>query len=157
MNPEDEVIDAIDELIDDAIERGPTDDYDAEWLCTCRDCSHEWHGLECLRCGCPGAYASIEERAEYAGAQPVGAVWSVTVTRSAGAVLVAPAGDVDGWNAFMQRVLRVQAEAIAARVDGEILGIINGTPGFGFEPVGHIGTDPVAAWYIPPEQQFPRY
>lgn len=64
-NPESDVVDAIDELVDESLNHGPTDDYDRPWTERCELCSDEWHGLEGNGevgvQGCPGAYATDEQ------------------------------------------------------------------------------------------------
>jgi hypothetical protein len=62
MNPEQTVIDRIDALVDESLAHGPTDDYEREFEPLCATCAHEWHGLTCTACLCPGAYATLEQR-----------------------------------------------------------------------------------------------
>lgn len=42
---------------------GPTDDYERDYQERCDTCHGEWHGLPAY--GCPGAYATPEQRDEY--------------------------------------------------------------------------------------------
>ena len=52
VNPEDPVIDAIDELVRESLEPGPVDDYGEDRYDRCSRCSCSWHGLRCKGCGC---------------------------------------------------------------------------------------------------------
>jgi hypothetical protein len=54
VNPEDKVVDAIDALIDEQLAAGPHDDYNANYYPECDRCRHDWHGVECIYCGCDG-------------------------------------------------------------------------------------------------------
>lgn len=56
MNPEDAVIDAIDQLVDEQLAGGPVDDYSVDRYDRCRHCRQGWHGLP-NDVGCPGAHA----------------------------------------------------------------------------------------------------
>ena len=56
VNPEDAVIDAIDQLVDEQLAGGPVDDYSVDRYDRCRHCKQGWHGLP-NDVGCPGAYA----------------------------------------------------------------------------------------------------
>ena len=56
MNPEDAVIDAIDQLVDEQLAGGPVDDYSVDRYDRCRHCKQGWHGLP-NDVGCPGAHA----------------------------------------------------------------------------------------------------
>lgn len=62
-NPEDHVLDAIAELVDESIAHGPTDDYDRPYQERCELCRMAWHGLP--RGGCPGAHATPEEQQRF--------------------------------------------------------------------------------------------
>lgn len=62
-NPEQAVIDQIDALVNESLAHGPTDDYARPWQERCDTCYGEWHGLPAF--GCPGAYATPEQHAEY--------------------------------------------------------------------------------------------
>lgn len=62
-NPEQAVIDQIDALVNESLAHGPTDDYERPWQERCDTCYGEWHGLPAF--GCPGAYATPEQHAEY--------------------------------------------------------------------------------------------
>jgi len=50
-NPERDVIDAIDELVNEQLAVGPVDDYNADRYIKCR-CGHDWHGIQCVQCAC---------------------------------------------------------------------------------------------------------
>jgi hypothetical protein len=50
LNPEDNVLDAIDRLVNEQVRFGPPDDINR--YPKCRQCPHEWHGLECYTCDC---------------------------------------------------------------------------------------------------------
>lgn len=63
-NPEQDVIDAIDALVDESLQRGPTDDYDRPWDERCEVCRGEWHGMV-GEDGCPGVHAAAEEIEAY--------------------------------------------------------------------------------------------
>lgn len=52
-NPEQDVLDAIDELVDEQLSGGPTDDYCKPYAERCPQCGGPWHGLR--RDDCPGA------------------------------------------------------------------------------------------------------
>ncbi len=52
-NPEQDVLDAIDELVDEQLAAGPTDDYNRPYGEKCPQCGGSWHGLR--RGDCPGA------------------------------------------------------------------------------------------------------
>ncbi|QDF19394.1 hypothetical protein [Mycolicibacterium fortuitum] len=52
-NPEQDVIDAIDALVDDQLAGGPRDDYSKPYTERCPQCGGSWHGLK--RGDCPGA------------------------------------------------------------------------------------------------------
>jgi hypothetical protein len=54
LNPEDGVLDEIDQLVNESIAPGPRDDYNADRYVKCQECWHDWHGLECSvsRCDC---------------------------------------------------------------------------------------------------------
>lgn len=76
-NPETDLLARIDELerddITEAIRRGPTDDYNAPYKARCELCKGAWHGLPVTsdtsgsrQRGCPGAYATDEERDTFA-------------------------------------------------------------------------------------------
>lgn len=69
MNPEDAVLDAIAELVDESIAHGPTDDYHRSFDARCEFCGSEWHGLS-SEFGCPGAFATEEQRAAAAPLPP---------------------------------------------------------------------------------------
>lgn len=64
-NPEDDVCDAIAELVDESLAHGPTCDYDRPYLERCALCGYEWHGLTGNGmvgvAGCPGAHATDEQ------------------------------------------------------------------------------------------------
>ena len=62
-NPEQAVIDQIDQLVNESLAHGPTDDYERPYVERCDTCYGEWHGLPAY--GCPGAYATPEQHAEY--------------------------------------------------------------------------------------------
>lgn len=62
-NPEQAVIDQIDALVNESLAHGPTDDYARPYQERCDTCYGEWHGLPAY--GCPGAYATPEQHAEY--------------------------------------------------------------------------------------------
>jgi hypothetical protein len=52
LNPEKKVLDSIEELVNDQITRAaprgvPLDDYDTDRYPECKECGHDWHGLEC--------------------------------------------------------------------------------------------------------------
>ena len=64
-NPERHIIDIIDALVDESLDHGPTDDYDAPYAETCHVCRREWHGIP--QYGCPGAYATKEQVKRYRG------------------------------------------------------------------------------------------
>lgn len=70
-NPEQTVIDAIDELVNESLAHGPTDDYNDPFDETCPVCSGEWHGLPYDEDygGCPGAYATPEQCEAYQARQ----------------------------------------------------------------------------------------
>ena len=70
-NPEQAVIDAIDELVNESLAHGPTDDYNDPFDETCPVCGGEWHGLPYNEDygGCPGAHAAPEQRAAYQARQ----------------------------------------------------------------------------------------
>jgi hypothetical protein len=68
VNSEQRVIAEIDQLISESLQRGPTDDYDAEWHTEqgdllCPVCHNEWHGLD--NSHCPGAWATTEQQRAY--------------------------------------------------------------------------------------------
>lgn len=56
VNPEDAVIDAIDQLVDEQLAGGPVDDYSVDRYDRCRHCKQGWHGLP-NDVGCPGVHA----------------------------------------------------------------------------------------------------
>jgi hypothetical protein len=65
-NPEDDVLDRIAALVDESLEHGPTDDYNAPYDEQCEHCGGEWHGLAGGRGGCcPGAFATDDEIRAY--------------------------------------------------------------------------------------------
>jgi hypothetical protein len=64
-NREDAVIADIDTLIDEQLQRGPTDDYNADWHTAkgpviCKVCGLEWHGLD--NGHCPGVWATAKQK-----------------------------------------------------------------------------------------------
>lgn len=68
QNPEQPVLDAIDELVNESLSRPITDSYSSPWhdkdgKLTCGLCGREWHGL--TRDSCPGAYATEEQTQAY--------------------------------------------------------------------------------------------
>lgn len=70
--PEQNVIDAIDALVDEQL-RNPQNNYNALYAERCDLCHQEWHGLPSELTGCPGAYATNEQRADW---HPIDSVWS---------------------------------------------------------------------------------
>lgn len=62
--PEQNVIDAIDALVDEQL-RNPQDNYSALYAERCDLCHKEWHGLPSELTGCPGAYATDQQRGEH--------------------------------------------------------------------------------------------
>jgi hypothetical protein len=65
VNSEQRVIAEIDQLINESLQRGPTDDYNAEWHTEqgdllCPVCHAEWHGLDNYHC--PGAWATESQQ-----------------------------------------------------------------------------------------------
>ena len=66
VNPEQAVIDVIDELVDESLAPGPVDDYSVNRYDRCDLCRNDWHGLPSG--GCPGAYATEAEVEEYRSA-----------------------------------------------------------------------------------------
>jgi len=65
-NPEADVLADIDQLIDEQLAAGPTDDYTRDWHdtqgdVTCTLCGQEWHGLE-IKGQCPGPWATAKEK-----------------------------------------------------------------------------------------------
>jgi hypothetical protein len=64
-NPEQAVIDQIDQLVNESLAHGPTDDYERDYQERCDTCMGEWHGLPSPYDGCPSAYATPEQHAEY--------------------------------------------------------------------------------------------
>ena len=52
LNPEDHVLDEIDQLVNEQVRPGPVDDYQINRYDKCKQCGHDWHGLDCERCGC---------------------------------------------------------------------------------------------------------
>ena len=64
-NPEQRVIDEIDQLVNESLARPITDDYNNPWQARCELCHGEWHGLAGEYNECPGAYATDEEREQY--------------------------------------------------------------------------------------------
>ena len=67
IRPEQAVIDAIDELVNESLAHGPTDDYNEPFDEHCPVCDGEWHGLpyEVEWGGCPGTHATPEQREAY--------------------------------------------------------------------------------------------
>jgi hypothetical protein len=63
-NPQ-HIIDQIDALVNESLERGPTDDYERDWLARCELCGADWHGLTDPD-GCPGAFATPAQRDAWA-------------------------------------------------------------------------------------------
>jgi hypothetical protein len=53
-NPEDDVLDAIDLLVDQQLKSGPRDDYNVNRYPRCVKCHHDWHGTCCENCSCLG-------------------------------------------------------------------------------------------------------
>jgi hypothetical protein len=51
-NPEDHVLDAIDQLVNEQLAVGPVDDYSVDRYPHCSDCGHQWHGEKCHWCHC---------------------------------------------------------------------------------------------------------
>lgn len=165
-NPEDDVLDAIDELVQDSLDHGPTDDYDRDWLVRCDHCPGEWHGLASEFNGCPGAFASDDEVMAWKAARD--ATPGYTTSYEPRAVMamhehvLAPGSDV---TAFVQTLLDRMTAAISNVVDTTILqgafdfsgywlpgsnetaDVLEVSPGF--EPTGCFGTDPDAPWLIP--------
>jgi hypothetical protein len=71
-NPEQPVLDAIDELVNEQLRAGPRDDYSKPYRELCELCGEGWHGLTGIGAndsfghpsgqhGCPGAFATEEE------------------------------------------------------------------------------------------------
>ena len=53
LNPEDQVLDDIDLLVNDQVRPGPQDDYNVDRYPKCEACGHDWHGLDCVGgCDC---------------------------------------------------------------------------------------------------------
>jgi hypothetical protein len=52
-NPEDRIIDRIDQLVNEQLAPGPLDDYNADRYVKCTRCGSDWHGLP--ESGCPGS------------------------------------------------------------------------------------------------------
>lgn len=65
MNPEQNVIDAIDALVDEQLAEGPVDDYSVNRYDKCALCKLDWHGLPDDTTGCPGAYARGYQKRKY--------------------------------------------------------------------------------------------
>lgn len=78
MNPEDDVINSIDQLVTDSLAVGPTDNYCVPYRERCEHCNGPWHGQPAtwnpttlfrqdrgIKEGCPGAYATAEQVAEW--------------------------------------------------------------------------------------------
>lgn len=65
-NPEQHVMDEIDELINAGLDDNgvPLDDYNVDRYVECELCQAHWHGLP-KASGCPGAYATPEQRDAY--------------------------------------------------------------------------------------------
>ena len=66
-NPEDRLIDAIDQLVSDSLEARAQDDYFAPLKARCELCGDEWHGLPKFTgsASCPGGWASEEDKAAW--------------------------------------------------------------------------------------------
>ena len=82
MNPEDQVLDRIDQLVNESLARPITDDYDNPWLERCEVCHDEWHGLAHEYNGCPGAYAdddAIEQWKEQRAQRLAGRGWGSSI------------------------------------------------------------------------------
>jgi hypothetical protein len=45
--PEQDVVDEIDRLVNEQVRPGPRDDYGVNRYPKCKDCGHDWHGLDC--------------------------------------------------------------------------------------------------------------
>jgi hypothetical protein len=54
LNPEDQVLDDIDLLVNEQVRGGPVDDYRVDRYPKCKHCPHQWHGLCCEHCDCLG-------------------------------------------------------------------------------------------------------
>lgn len=65
-NPERRVLDAIDELVEESLARPISDDYSLPWRERCELCGGDWHGLPDTDFGCPGAFATDEQREAFA-------------------------------------------------------------------------------------------
>lgn len=77
VNPEQRVLDDIDALIDQQLQHGPTDDYNKPWTQRCDICGWLWHGLpgdleNGGALGCPGAYATEQQREKWLQHFPAG-------------------------------------------------------------------------------------
>jgi hypothetical protein len=77
-NDEQEVLDAIDELVNEQLDSGPRDDYARDYVERCPVCGEGWHGLTGTggmdqfghslgAAGCPGAFADEEEIKQWRG------------------------------------------------------------------------------------------
>lgn len=65
-NPEQHVMDEIDELINAGLDDNgvPLDDYNADRYVECELCQAHWHGLP-KASGCPGAYATVKQKHDW--------------------------------------------------------------------------------------------
>lgn len=137
-NPEDDVVKDIDQLITDSLTVRQQDDYSRPYAERCEHCGGPWHGQASdwnntgiwrvdrgIGEGCPGAYATAEQMAEWEKLKKVDPIQSVRYTTATSAVssdILVSAAILYDWTPFdAEGLVREDLAAAGFRVIGHII------------------------------------